>query len=47
MLGQTRICALTPTGMEPPQHTPVGHEGATGGGDAPALWDSGAAGEKT
>lgn len=33
MLGQTRICALTPMGMEPLQQTPTGSEGATGGGD--------------
>ena len=33
MLEQARICALTPTGMEPLQQTPTGPEGAMGGGD--------------
>ena len=33
MLGQTRICALTPMGMEPLQQTPTGPGGAMGGGD--------------
>ena len=47
MLGQTRICALTPTGMETPPENPTGPEGATGGGDTQAPWTAGGAGEET